>query len=119
MSTTPYLKLALGQYVDSTTTQQYINLCNRSSWSTINDAISTIPGTQVVAGVNGSVPETTKGQHDAFTDPAASAIQTAVTNNQVGVPCINQNTKAVIKFRPPHARNGAKENNIFFENILF
>jgi hypothetical protein len=34
-------------------------------------------------------------------------------------PCINQNTKAVIKFRLPHVRNGAKENNIFFKNILF
>ena len=26
---------------------------------------------------------------------------------------------AVRKFTPPHVRNGAKENNIFFENILF
>ena len=95
MSTTPYLKLALGQYVDSTTTQtNTLTYAIGAVGSTINEAISTIPGTQVVAGVNGSVPETTKGQHNAFTDPAASAIQTAVTNNEVGVP-LDMRFKAV------------------------
>ena len=34
-------------------------------------------------------------------------------------PCIKQNTKSVIKCRPPHVRNGANEKNIFFKNIFF
>ena len=34
-------------------------------------------------------------------------------------PCIKQNTKTVLKCRPPHVRNGANEKNIFLKIYFF
>ena len=102
MSSTPYLKLAFSGYEDSTTLQDNkLTYAIGAVGSTLADALLQIPGTSgisgtvVSAGSPDTVPDTTKGQHNSFSNPA-SGIETAVNNSPslVGVP-LNMQFRAI------------------------
>lgn len=87
MSTTPYLKLSMYNYIDDdqNTQNNTLTYAIGAVGSTVAEAISTTPGTIIVAGAPAFVPDTADGQHSEFPVDAAPNIKNAVENELVGL----------------------------------
>ena len=86
MSTTPYLKLAMYNYIDDDqeTQNNTLTYAIGAVGSTAAEAIATTPGTIIVAGAPAFVPDTLDGQHTEFPINPAPNIKNAVENDLVG-----------------------------------